>query len=617
MPRLPPALLAGTLLAVIPMMKEFGLPAPSAAEVLGATSAAKSTAYRYNAALEQALPDLERPTGRPAKPPEPPPEPALLRELHRKVVTRIADHPGSIAGTGARRVYADSYRHFVLELWAGCPQLGMAELAEATGVAETTLRSWARGGHRQVKPQENLAAVTRPTPTIPQVESILAAYKRWKGPFSAFCDHVQLHLRIPFGRTVIGDILEAQGVRIRKRRGRWRPDTSATRGGFETFSAGLQWEADGTELAVEINGVRWICNLELMVDSHTDAFVGASIRPTEDSAAVTEAFSDGIATTGTPPIAVLLDNKPSNHTEAVQQALGRTLRIRARPYQPTDKPHVEGAFGLFSQDLPELRITATTPEQLALQVAALVVTAWARAANHRPRADRGGRSRVELYGDEPTEEQIAEADKALRARLCKQERARRTRAMRQDPIAHAILDDAFARLGLDDPERHYRTVIASWLLDDIVEGIAVFEGKRNAGSLPEGVDASYLAGIVRNLAYQREGMEIAEALLRARLDARDRVLAHLERQRELLEDEGPDPEELVKDTVDRALAVERRIDRLFWLQVTADTIRAEEPSTHEHLLHIAARRIHSTYKIAKKERLRATGFLFAKVVPIR
>jgi hypothetical protein len=246
-----------------------------------------------------------------------------------------------------------------------------------------------------------------------------------------------------------------------------------------------------------------------------------------------------------------------------------------------------------------------------------VVTAWARAANHRPRADRGGRSRVELYGDEPTEEQIAEADKALRARLCKQERARRTRAMRQDPIAHAILDDAFARLGLDDPERHYRTVIASWLLDDIVEGIAVFEGKRNAGSLPEGVDASYLAGIVRNLAYQREGMEIAEALLRARLDARDRVLAHLERQRELLEDEGPDPEELVKDTVDRALAVERRIDRLFWLQVTADTIRAEEPSTHKHLLRVAARRIHSTYKIAKKERLRATGFLFAKVVPIR
>ena len=617
MPRLPPALLAGTLLAVIPMLNELGLPAPSAAEVLGVTSAARSTAYRYRAAIELALPGFERPTGRPTKAPEPPPDPVLLRELHRKVVTWLADHPGSIAGTGARRVYADSYRHFVLELWAGYPQLGLVELSEAACVAETTLRAWARGGQQQVKPPENLAAATRPTPTIPQVESVMAAWKRWKGPFGAFCDHVQLHLRIPFGRAIIGDILEAQGVRLRKRRGRWRPDTSATRGGFETFGAGLQWQADGAELAVEINGVRWVCNLELMVDAHTDAFVGASIRATEDSAAVTEALADGIATTGAPPIAVLLDNKPSNHTEAVQQALGRTLRIRARPYQPTDKPHVEGAFGLFRQDLPELRITATTPEQLALQVTALVVTAWARAANHRPRADRGGRSRVDLYGDEPTEEQIAEADKALRARLRKQERARQTRAMRQDPIAHAILDAAFTRLGLDDPERHYRTVIASWPLDDIVEGIAVFEGKRNAGTLPEGVDASYLAGIVRNLAMQREGMAIAEALLRARLDARDRVLAHLEKQREQFEDEAPDPEHLVKDTIDRALAVERRIDRLFWLQVAADTIRAEEPSTHKHLLRIAARRIHSTYKVPKLERQRATSFLFAKVVPIR
>jgi hypothetical protein len=246
-----------------------------------------------------------------------------------------------------------------------------------------------------------------------------------------------------------------------------------------------------------------------------------------------------------------------------------------------------------------------------------VVTAWGRAANHRPRADRGGRSRVELYGDPPTEEQIAAADKSLRARLRKQERARQTRAMRQDPIAHAILDDAFGRLGLDDPERHYRTVIASWPLDDIVEGIAVFESKRNAGTLPDGVDASYLAGIVRNLATQREGMEIAEALLRARIDTRDRVLAHLDRQRDALEHDAPDAEDLVKSTVDKALAAERRIDRLFWLQVTADTIRTQQPSTHQHMLRVAARRIHSTYKIAKNERLRATRFLFAKVVPIR
>jgi hypothetical protein len=595
---LPPALLAGILLSAIPLLKELGLPAPSATEVLEATPAAKSSAYRYKAAIEEILPDLARPSGRPSSPPEPSPEPALLRAVHGRVLAWLADHPGGIAGTAARRIYADGYRHLVLELWAEHRELGLAELSEATGVAETTLRAWARGEHCHVRAPENPATVVRPTPTIPQVETILAAWKGWSGSFTAFCDHVQRHLRIPFARAIIGDVLEAHGVRLPKQRGRWRPDTSATRGGFETFGAGLQWEGDGAELVVQINGLHYLCNLELLVDSHTDAFVGASVRPTEDSAAVADAFADGVTTTGAPPIAVLLDNKPSNHTEAVQQALGSTLRIRARPFQPTDKPHVEGAFGLFRLDLPELCITATTPEQLALQIATLVATAWARAANHRPRADRGGRSRAQLYlAEPPTEEQIAEAEKALRARLRKQERARRTRAMRQDPIVHALLDDAFARLGLDDPERHHRTAIASWPLDDIVEGIAIFEGKRNADTLPEDADASYLAGIVRNLSRQREGMEIAEALLRARLDAHDRMLAHLQDQRDKLEEQGPDPEDLVKDTVDRALAAERRIDRLFWLQVAADTIRVEGPGSYKLLLRIAARRIHATYKV--------------------
>lgn len=110
-------------------------------------------------------------------------------------------------------------------------------------------------------------------------------------------------------------------------------------------------------------------------------------------------------------------------------------------------------------------------------------------------------------------------------------------------------------------------------------------------------------------------MEIAEALLQARLDARDRILAHLQRQRTVLEEESPDPEGLVKDTVDRALAAQRLIDRFFWLQVAADTILAENHTTHKHLLRIAARRIHATYRIPHRDRLAAARSLFAKVLP--
>ena len=235
-------------------------------------------------------------------------------------------------------------------------------------------------------------------------------------------------------------------------------------------------------------GTRWLHGLGFRapdVDAHTDAFTGASVRPTEDSAAVIEAFADGIATTGDRPLALLLDNKPSNHAEAVSQALGDTLLMRPRSYQPTDKPHVEGAFGLFRVEAPELSITACTPEQLALQIATLVVTTWARTTNHRPRPARGGKSRVQLYlENKPSEEQVAQAQKALRERLRQQRRAQQTRQRRQDPVTHAILDDAFLRLGLEDSERRLRIAIASWPLDDILAGIAIFEGKRTAGSPP-------------------------------------------------------------------------------------------------------------------------------------
>ena len=187
---------------------------------------------------------------------------------------------------------------------------------------------------------------------------MLQAYRSWRGTFKAFCNHVQFHCRIPISRQHISDILQAHGIRIPKRRGGRPADASALRGAFDTFHPGAQWIGDGTELVVTINGQAYVFNLQLNVDVSSGAFVGASVRPTEDSAAVVQAFADGVATTGAPPLALLLDNKPSNHTDEVVAALGDTIKLRARPYTPTDKPHVEGAFGLFAQQTPQMNIDA-------------------------------------------------------------------------------------------------------------------------------------------------------------------------------------------------------------------------------------------------------------------
>jgi len=616
MTSLPPALTAGLLLAALPVLRDHDLPAPAASAVLEATGAARTTAYKVKARVEAALPELLRPPGRPAKPP-PEASPADLLPLLHAVRDFLFAHPGAVGGSDARHRYSDRYHHFVLDLWEEHRAVDPKALAEAVGVPLPTLKDWLRGERPHVEAPENLATVPEPAPA--RIQTVLDAWERWddkKRGFTAFCEHLWFHLRVPFGRQLIKDILQAHGVRIPRKRGR-PPDASANRGGFETFFPGAQWIGDGAELVVLLNGQRITVNLELLVDADSGAFTGASIRPTEDAAAVTTAFDDGVHTTGGPPIALLLDNKPSNHGEQVDQALGDTLRIRSRPFVPTDKPQVEGAFGLFSQEAPPLAVTATTPQDLAAELARLVVTAWARAVNHRPRTDRDGKSRTQLYRDaEATPEQIAQARAALLERQRKQDKAREARRRRADPVVRALLDAAFERLGLDDPEGHLRSIIAAWPLEAVVNGIAVFEGKKKAGTLPEGADGRYLRGIVKNLTEEAEGWHIAEALLRERLAARDLALAHLGRQRDDIEEDGPETADLVKIFVDKALASPRGIDRTFWLLATADAITDEDPEQHRHLLRLAARRIHATFAVPHKQRLAATRFLFAKVVVI-
>jgi hypothetical protein len=615
MTSLSPALLAAILLVAIPVLNELGLPAPSASTVIDIAGAKRTTAYKLKAAIEEVLPELLKPPGRP---PGPPPEPSQdLASLHREVLLFLFDHPGAVGGSSDHRHYSDAYRFFALDLCEAHRDIPLELLAQTLGLPLPTLKDWLRGELPHVVTPESLAMVRNPAPA--QIQAVLDAWERWddkKSGFSAFCSHVWFHLRIPFGKQNIKDILAAHGVRSTMRRGR-PPDASVMRGTFNTFFPGAQWIGDGTELTVSIAGLDYTCNLELLVDADSGAFVGASIRPNEDAAAVTMAFDDAILSAGHAPIALLLDNKPSNHSDQVIKALDDTLLLRSRPYYPTDKPHIEGAFGLLKQEVPPLVLTSTNPAILASQVAQLVVMTWVRAVNHRPRLDREGKTRAMLFRNaEPSEQEVEAARAALLVRQRKQNEVRKALQKRLDPIVRKLLDEAFIRFGFEDPENHLRNAIASWPIEAVVNGIAIFEGKKNAGTLPKGVDARYLKGIVHNLAEESEGWAIAMALLTERLKARDLSLALLEAQQAKLDDEGAETPDLLKDYIDKALASSRNIDRTFWLLASADLISGQIDEVHKNLLRLAARRIHSSFAVPHEERLAATRFLFAKVIPV-
>jgi hypothetical protein len=615
-----PSVLAALLILARSVCKKHNLPAPDVEQILGATSACRSAAYASAGALTELLPTVVRPRGRPPKP-----EPtqgsgatsAKAAELTGRVLGYVMRHPGCVHHDRVRQQYSDGFRHFILEQRVLWESLALPDFAAAVKVPLGTMNDWLR------EPPVDSRSAAPPKASVAQqelepahIQTVLDAWPRWHGSLVDFCEHVRSQLLIPFGLALLRHLLFAHGVRRPARRAGRSPDELALRGSFATFFPGAQWVGDGKQVAVVIDDQRYTCNLELNVDAHTAAYVGRSVRNEEDSAAVLEAFADGIATTGAAPLSELLDNRPSNLTPQVEQALGETLLIRATPARPQNKAHVEGGFGLFSRVLPQLVLdTRHGAQQLANSLVSLVATIWAQTLNHRPRSDRGGRSRVELYSEQPCPEQIDQARHKLRELVQRQERARRTLEQRRRPQVLALLLEHFTRLNLLDPLSHFQLAIAAYPLAAIVAGLAIFSAKLRATTLPQGADARYLLGIVRNLAAKQEGEHTARALLELRLEVRDRMLAPLCAQRDALL-ATQDLAHLGAEVIDLALGSPSPLVRLFWLDVLAARLALCPLPERGDSFRRAARRIYATFSVSVPERGDAVRLLAERLLPI-
>ena len=625
---LSPAWQAGLLLAAGQVAEALNLEGPSIPSILQATGSGRSRAYEMRRRVLDQMVEQQRPPGRPPAEPSPPPDAQLRAELSGHMLRHLRSHPGAMATGSIRNHYSDGLRHFVLELRQRYLQVPLEAFAQAVQIPADTLAGWLRVPPTTVEPEpesghkDKEGGALRAPPRslmLARIETILAEWKKWDGTFSAFGHHVRHHLRIDWGPTMISNILHQHGVRTPNRRPGHSPDEKALQKQFETFFAGAQWVGDGSSIAIQLLHHWFVFNLELMTDAHSGTFTGFDVRDYEDSQAVASAFHDGVQATGSPPLALLLDPRPSNLAPEVYDALGPTFLIPATPGRPQNKAHAEGGFGLLSQQAPPLVIHGATLREIAPQILTLLLDIWLRASNHRPRADRDGRSRAQIYLEtDPTPEEIEQARTALRQRLRKQERAQETRRRRADPLVRHTLDQAFQHLGLPDPSGNFRDAIARYPLDAVIEAISTFEGKLLAQTLPPTANGRYLLGIARNLAHEHEALEIAHALWKNRSAARDLAFRHLHTQRQLILDQTPGhvPHALVAAFADRALDANRRIDRMFWLETTAETILAQPPSATEPLFHFAAQRIAATFRVNYGERLEAIRFLAARILPL-
>lgn len=614
-PAVPPNVTAGLFLCARELAAHYGLEQPSVGRVLSATGAGRSRAYELKQQLLSLLPGLAAPPGRP-RAERPVQSSSHAHELRGEMLRFVMKHPGVVHAHGQRGRYSEPLRVFVLALRDRYESLSLADFAEALCLPLGTVEDWLRAPTPEAHTPDERGAKNEHEPTSAQLQTVLIAWRAWNGDFGAFCEHVRRDHRLELGNTMISSILFAHGERTPVRRGgRSSRDESALRGAFQTFFPGAQWVADGKTLEVVIDGEVLHVNLELIVDAATDAAVGISVRDEEDGKAVVEAFQSGVETTAEPPLALLLDNRPSNHTPEVDDALGETMRMRATPERPQNKAHVEGTFGLFAQKTPPIEVDTHDPRVLARQLALLVATVFFRALNRAPRRDRNGHTRIELYGEHVSPEQRDAAKKALRERLRKQELARQTRAVRLDPLVRAILDDAFERLGLVDPERHLRDAIACYPLDAIVDAIARYSAMRERGALKPSMDGRYLLGIVRNLHHQHEADPTSIALMRERLAARDRLLLALVHERDALL-AARDACTAVDDLLERLLAADRCIDRHFWIDAIVEALAELDEHDRRALMLRAARRIHAAFRLTPRERNILESMLLRRLWPL-
>ena len=563
---------AAVLIVGREIFRKAGIAQPwaSTEDICEKVGCSRSQAYESVARLREALANLNRSAGRPRSPDL---SPEQLTALVGRVRDFVMDNPGCVQGAGQRRVYTDAFRRFVVSLKTSdrsTADLTVEQLASVANVPVGTLKDWLRAPASLSSETDEDASTDKPAPGVPHLQIadprigvIFTEYLHWFGTLRAFVRHLHKDHHLLYKRTFVASILEAAGLRTPNRRKKRRNEWS--RRSFRMLFPGFQWLGDGKTIAAKCNDTWYTFNVEAIVDAASNGVLGFELTDTEDEAAVLEAYDAAMMATPQSPLAVTLDNRPSNHTQRVIDTVAPAALLRSFPGRGESKAPVEGTFGLFSQTAPPLHLKGSSPRELARSFAQTVLWTWAWARNHKPRRKLGGKTPVEAYlSSKPTPDQLAEAKRWILELRRREELAQRTRRERADPVRLQLLRENLLALGIDDPEDRLATYLAAHSKSAILESLATFRAKLKLGTVPQNADhGRYLAGIIRNLNARDEDRLVAKYLLELRLRDRELSLRPLQRQAERLRATVAHsglPERLVE----YAIAAEPKVDFRFW-----------------------------------------------------
>jgi len=606
--RFTPLVECALLFVELPILRTLDLShMASNQDVLSRLGAGRSRAYELKSALEDLLVTLQRKPGRPPKEALAPHGESML-EVAVAVRSFLARHPGSMVVGERRNTYTAAFIRFVLTLLNsdGVGQsLTLEQAEEATGVPLNTLKSWLTSPPAATDEVPPTPSIPPPTRSLPDgvIDQIITLYERWKGSFTAFVAQLQQH-RIYASTYTVRQILQLAGLRTARPRTRKTSDPEALRGAFETFFPGAQFVADGKTTDVTLGEHTHRFCWELVIDTASGALVGFAVRDAEDSRGLLDAYEHGKQTSGKPPLSLLRDNLPANHSPEVEAVLAEddVISMPSTAYRPENKAHVEGQFGLFAQTMPPIDIPSAPTHEQARQLLFYVLFAYAAGRNQAPRRSLGGRSAASVFrGYEPTEEEEDAARTRLKQMRDRIRDTRRAEQKRLDPICRQMLDEAFLTLGLEDPEGTFIPAIARHGLDAALEAIAIFSTKQQSDTLPEGVDARYLLGIARNVAHRNEDEAVYAKLVELRERAGDLVLAPLREQAAHLK-ATLTPEEYIYACMARALDEPFIVDRQVFRQAALLALAECPVDVRRRIGPLLARMVATQYALTVRER---------------
>jgi hypothetical protein len=611
---------AGILLTARQLRQELELEDFGPAEIASELGVSRSQMYAM-ATRVRGLLDEARPAGRPRSvPAERSHGGQVERELFHAVRNWLYDHPGGAYRVHERMHYTDAFRAFVIGLLA--PRgvghsVSRQTAADIIGISKHTLDHWLSArlpACESAEPEAAPGEPEEPGAVAPSVDvdefpeevaevpggeeddtrlpvsqwaaratQVIGLWQRWEGSFTAFCDSLSDH-GINYSYGLVRTILSLSNERPLKKRRPAHPDPEAIRGELVRMFANAQWHADGKNVLVQVGETVYRFAWELVVDNATTGHLGFSIQENENAAGVLEAMQYAELTAGEPPVGFLRDPRKCNTADEIEQELDKKNVVSMFPTvrRPQSNSPAETEVGLFEQKMPPIFIPEGLDEkELAQLVLWYVLFAYSAGRNQTPRRRLKNKTPAEAYAETAaTEEEKAQAREELRRLRRQVEENDAANRRRCAPAVAELLAAFFTANGLDDPRDTYIPQIGNYGPEAVLEAMALFGAKQDAGTLPDRHHERYLLGIARNVAYRREDERTYEQLLRLRTKAGDLILDPLVKHDDELA-ATLTPEAHRKALLNLALDSTTKIDRVFWRRRFLELFQAL-PQTERH-----------------------------------